>query len=103
MGSYLVIMLCACLVTAATTPLVRRLANDRQWVAVPDDRKVHKVPTPDVGGIAMFVGVVVSLFVAWRMGRFTHLFVGNSEPAGVVIGAFVILCFVRSVYNPTIW
>ncbi len=93
MGSYLVIMLCACLVTAATTPLVRRLANDRQWVAVPDDRRVHKAPMPDVGGIAMFVGVVVSLFVAWRMGQFTHLFVGNSEPAGVVIGAFIILCF----------
>jgi UDP-GlcNAc:undecaprenyl-phosphate GlcNAc-1-phosphate transferase len=93
MGSYLVIMLCACLVTAATTPLVRRLANDRQWVAVPDERKVHKVPMPDVGGIAMFVGVVVSLLVAWRMGQFTHLFVGNSEPAGVVIGAFIILCF----------
>ncbi len=93
MGSYLVIMLCAFGVTAASTPLVRRMAINRQWLALPDERKVHKLPTPDVGGIAMFIGVVVSLFVAWRMGRFSNLFVGNNEPAGIVIGAFIILCF----------
>jgi UDP-GlcNAc:undecaprenyl-phosphate GlcNAc-1-phosphate transferase len=49
------------------------------------------VPTPDVGGIAMFAGVVVALALAWRMDRFSGLFDANSESIGVLLGAALIL------------
>jgi len=88
---YLIIGLCAMLVTCATTPLVRAFARAKNWVALPGDRKVHTVPTPDVGGIAMFAGVVVALALAWRMDRFSGLFEGNSESVGVLLGAALIL------------
>lgn len=89
--SYLIIGTCAMLVTFLTTPLVRAFARAKNWVALPGDRKVHTVPTPDVGGIAMFAGVVVALALAWRMDSFEGLFQGNSESIGVLLGAALIL------------
>ena len=88
---YLLIGACAMLVTFLTTPLVRAFARAKNWVAIPGERKVHTVPTPDVGGIAMFAGVVVALALAWRMDRFSGLFEGNSESVGVLLGAALIL------------
>jgi UDP-GlcNAc:undecaprenyl-phosphate GlcNAc-1-phosphate transferase len=88
---YLIIGACAMLVTFVTTPLVRAFARAKNWVAVPGERKVHTVPTPDVGGIAMFAGVVVALALAWRMDRFSGLFEANSESVGVLLGAALIL------------
>lgn len=88
---YLVIGFIAMAVTAAATPAVRMLARSRNWVAMPGERKVHTTPTPDVGGLAMFAGVLASLFVASRMDRFDRLFEGNSEPTGLLLGAMVIL------------
>ena len=91
LSGYLIVGAVATAVTAATTPLVRRIARRRGWVAMPSERKVHTVPTPDVGGIAMFAGVVAAMFVAWRMDQFSGFFEGNSEPTGLLLGALVIL------------
>ncbi|MEY4996259.1 MAG: UDP-N-acetylglucosamine--undecaprenyl-phosphate N-acetylglucosamine-phosphate transferase [Actinomycetota bacterium] len=88
---YLIIGACAMLVTFLTTPLVRAFARAKNWVAIPGERKVHTVPTPDVGGIAMFAGVVVAFALAWRMDRFGGLFEANSESIGVLLGAALIL------------
>ncbi len=88
---YLIIGACAMLVTFLTTPLVRAFARVKNWVAIPGERKVHTVPTPDVGGIAMFAGVVMAFALAWRMDRFGGLFEANSESIGVLLGAALIL------------
>ena len=88
---YLIVGAVAICVTAATTPLVRALARAKNWVAMPDARKVHTVPTPDVGGLALFAGFLAAFFVASQMDRFSPLFKGNSEPLGVVLAALVIL------------
>ena len=56
----------------------------------PDDRRVHSTPTPDVGGIAMFLGFVAALAVAWQMDSFAELFTRNSEPLGVLLAAIVV-------------
>ena len=90
-GGYLIVGFFAMFVTLVTTPLVRRFARNHNWVAMPSERKVHKVPTPDVGGIALFAGVLAALVLAWNMDRFSPLFNGNSEPTGVLLGAFVML------------
>ena len=88
---YLIVGVCAMLVTLVSTPIVRALARRQGWLAMPDERKVHSVPTPDVGGIAMFAGVFVAIALAWNMDRFSPLFSGNSEPLGVVLAALIIL------------
>ena len=89
-AGYLFIGAVAAIVTFIATPVVTRVAHRVGWVVQPDERRVHKVPTPDVGGIAMFVGFVVALGLAWRMGRFAPVFDNNSEPLGVLLAAAVI-------------
>ena len=89
-AGYLFIGAVAAIVTFIATPLTVRLALRRGWVVAPDERRVHQVPTPHVGGIAMFLGFVVALALAWRMGRFSPIFNNNSEPMGVLLAALVI-------------
>ena len=91
LNGYFIVGFCAMIVTLIATPIVRSFAKKRNWVAVPDERKVHTVATPDVGGIAMFAGVVVALGLAWQMDRFSPLFRGNSEPRGILLAALLIL------------
>ena len=89
-AGYLFIGVIAALVTFVSTPFVVKLATRMNWVVAPDERRVHKVPTPDVGGIAMFMGFIVALAIAWKMGRFSPVFDNNSEPLGVLLAAIVI-------------
>ena len=91
LGAYIVVGLVAMLVTAAMTPVVRILARRRNWLAIPNERTVHSEPTPNVGGIAMFVGLVVAFIVAWQMNQFSFVFEDNSEPIGVLVAATAIL------------
>jgi UDP-GlcNAc:undecaprenyl-phosphate GlcNAc-1-phosphate transferase len=89
-AGYLFIGVIAALVTFVSTPFVVKLATRMNWVVEPDERRVHKVPTPDVGGIAMFLGFIVALGIAWKMGRFSPVFDNNSEPLGVLLAAILI-------------
>jgi UDP-GlcNAc:undecaprenyl-phosphate/decaprenyl-phosphate GlcNAc-1-phosphate transferase len=81
----------AAAVTLLLTPVVRYLSlRFGVGVVPPDERRVHTTPTPAVGGVAMFAGLVTALFVASQMDRFSSLFTANSEPVGVLIAATVI-------------
>ena len=87
---YLIIGAVAAIVTFFVTPVVTRGATRVGWIVMPDDRRIHTRPTPDVGGIAMFVGFLAAMLVAWRLDRFSLVFDNNSEPVGVLLAALVI-------------
>jgi len=89
--AYLVVLAVAGVTTLAVTPLVRRLAVRVGAVVRPDERRVHTRPTPTLGGIAMFAGLVVATVVAWRIDAFAPVFSGNTEPLGLLAAAAVIL------------
>lgn len=89
--SYLVVLVVAAATTLAVTPLVRRLAIRVGAVVRPDERRVHLRPTPTLGGIAMFAGLVAGMVTAWRLDAFVEVFSGNSEPLGLLAAAAVIL------------
>lgn len=59
----LMVGITAAIVSWATTPLVRKLAIAKGAVDDPnqDERRVHKVATPRWGGMAIFLGLIVSL------------------------------------------
>jgi len=46
----------------ALTPLVRALSVRKGWMAYPQKERRHKEPTALLGGIAIFTGIIVSLF-----------------------------------------
>ncbi len=88
-SEYLAIGACAAGATFALTYPVKRLAVRFGWVVAPDERRVHTVTTPDVGGIAMFGGFLVAMLVARLLGSFDSLF-STSELVGVIVAACVI-------------
>jgi UDP-GlcNAc:undecaprenyl-phosphate/decaprenyl-phosphate GlcNAc-1-phosphate transferase len=88
---HLGVALTAAVATAAAVPLVRRLAYRLGAVDTPSDpRKVHREPVPTLGGIAMFVGFVVAMAVAWALPGFGPLFGSTSEPIALLVGAALI-------------
>ncbi|MFN9037934.1 MAG: hypothetical protein ACK5YO_16645, partial [Planctomyces sp.] len=53
----------AFLLAVVMTPLVRRAAPALGLIDLPGDRKVHVVPTPRGGGIAIFLGVLIPALI----------------------------------------
>ena len=88
--SYGIAFAVAAVVTFITTPLVRRVAIRVGAVVGPEERRVHTVPTPTLGGAAMFVSFLVAMVVASRLSGFDNVFRGSSEPLAVALGATVI-------------
>lgn len=64
-------------VTAAVTPLVRRLARSWGVLDRPDARKVHsRGDIPRLGGAAMFLGIVAALALMTLEGESTRMMAG---------------------------
>jgi len=96
--SYLLVAGVAAIVTYLMTPVVRLVALRLDAVDRPGGRKVHAIPTPTMGGLAMFFGFLGGLALASRMEVFQPLFLASglpgfgpvvvvSEVLGVAIGA----------------
>jgi UDP-GlcNAc:undecaprenyl-phosphate/decaprenyl-phosphate GlcNAc-1-phosphate transferase len=64
---YLLVACVAAIVTLLLTPVARRLAIRVKAVATPRDRDVHAVAIPRMGGVAIFAGFALALFVASRL------------------------------------
>ena len=90
MVAYAAVFAVACGVTLAMTPLVGRFARRVGAVVRPDDRRVHDVPTPTLGGLAMLAGFVAAMALASQLDEFDPVFAGSTEPIGVVLAAAVI-------------
>jgi UDP-GlcNAc:undecaprenyl-phosphate GlcNAc-1-phosphate transferase len=88
--SFLVVGGVAALVTLLLTPITRLLAFRVGAVAAPDARKVHEVPTPSLGGLAMLGGVGAGLIAAWVSGDFDPVFTSFTDVAGVVVAGLVV-------------
>jgi len=87
---YVVVAAIAAAVTYLATFPVRSVAVRIGFVAAPDERRVHRRPTPYGGGVAMFVALLAAFMVASVLPAFHAIFSGSSEPLGVVLGAAVI-------------
>jgi UDP-GlcNAc:undecaprenyl-phosphate/decaprenyl-phosphate GlcNAc-1-phosphate transferase len=88
-NAYLIVGGAAAATTFVSTPVVRWAAVKAGRVTPPDDRSVHLKPTPSVGGVAMFLGLVTAVGLASRMGRFAPLFKNSDELIAVVVAAGV--------------
>jgi UDP-GlcNAc:undecaprenyl-phosphate GlcNAc-1-phosphate transferase len=62
---YLSTLLLALFVTISLIPFFMKIAGKMKVLDVPDERKVHTVPIPRVGGLAIAIGVFVAMFF-WR-------------------------------------
>ena len=78
MTTYVLILASALILAVGVTPLAQRLARRTGMVDKPSARKQHTVPTPLLGGLAIYVAVILALIV-----------LGNRFYVSQVVGIFV--------------
>jgi UDP-GlcNAc:undecaprenyl-phosphate GlcNAc-1-phosphate transferase len=89
--AYLVVFGASALTSFLATPLVRRLALGIGAIYQPNDRTVHAVPTPTIGGLALFAGLLAGLGVSRTLPFFDQMNAGSAEPLGAVVACTAIL------------
>ena len=82
--------LTAAIITYFATGWVRIIARRLGAVAYPREPDVHLQPTPRMGGLAMYIGVVAAVLLASQLPALTRGFVYSSGmPAVVVAGGLI--------------
>lgn len=76
--------------TFLCTPAARWLALAWGAVARPRDRDVHAVAIPRMGGVAMFAGLTLALYVAKRLPALQNAFDSGPEFVWIVVAAGII-------------
>src|SRR4051812_12608039 len=88
---YLVVFAAAAVAAFAATPLVRRFSIRINAIDQPSDRKVHPKPTPTLGGLAIFFGVIVAIGLSHVMPAFDAMYRSSSETTAAIVGGLVIV------------
>jgi UDP-GlcNAc:undecaprenyl-phosphate GlcNAc-1-phosphate transferase len=83
--AYLIVFLVAAGTTSVLTPLVRRLAVRFGAIDAPSERKLHTIPTPTMGGLAMWGGFLVAIGVSRVLPFFEPMNAAAVEPLAAVV------------------
>jgi len=92
-SAYVIVFVVAVVGTFVLTPICKVVARRLGVLAPVTDRAVHAEPIPYLGGVALLLGFLLALVVAWRIEGFAPMFEGSSLPLGVAAGA-VVMCAV---------
>lgn len=88
----LLVLFTAAVVTYLATGAIRVGASKFGAVAVPRDRDVHVTPTPRLGGIGMYLGMLAALLFAQQLPALTRGFEFTQDvPAALVSGLVIVL------------
>lgn len=90
---FLLVAVVAAAVTAVCSYVVLRLSRRYRLAPEVRERDVHKQPTPRLGGVAMFIGILVALIFAGTLGPFAGVFGGRTQ-LWVLLGACALIAFV---------
>ncbi|GAC1611645.1 MAG: MraY family glycosyltransferase [Mycobacteriales bacterium] len=91
MREYALVRCVAAAVTYLLTPIARRLAIRIGAMAEPRDRDVHAIPTPRLGGLAMYAGVCAAFLVAHQLPALSGVFKYSDVQAITVAGGVIVL------------
>lgn len=84
--------LVALVASVVLTPLIRVAATDAGFLDEPEARKVHQVPIPRLGGVAIgtafYIGMATALVVARAIGSPLNLATGHLP--GILVGSALI-------------
>ena len=98
MKFYLLAGVISAVVSFLVSCVVWKLGVKYKWYPKVRERDVHRTPTPRLGGIAMFLGVIVSLLCAWFLfpaiagqDYFRLVFAEPGRVLAVLAGATIIV------------
>ncbi|GEL95604.1 MraY family glycosyltransferase [Cellulomonas composti] len=90
MRVYLLVGLLAAAVTYLMTPLARWCALRWGAITAVRDRDVHAIPTPRLGGLAMFLGLLVAIVMASPLPFLADVYDDPRSLVGIVGGAALV-------------
>lgn len=92
----LLAVIVAFLFSFAFTPLVKKFAEALGAIDNPNERRINTVPIPRMGGLAIFVGVMVSILMFVEVDK---------KISGVIIGSLIIVIMgaVDDIINLKAW
>src|ERR1700761_8471298 len=88
---YLGLGLVAALVTWGLSVVILRLSRKYKLYPKIRDRDVHTEPTPRLGGVAMFLGLLIAIGVAWFVPPLRSAFGDSWQIATILIAALIIV------------
>lgn len=91
MRAYLLLLLIAAAATYVLTPLARWCALRWGAITAVRSRDVHSIPTPRLGGLAMWAGIMVGLVMASQLPFLADVF-DRPEPIIGIAAAATIVC-----------
>ena len=93
MREYALVLLVTAAVTYVLTPLVRRVAIATHAMHEPRARDTHTRPTPLLGGLAMYGGLVAGLLLASRLSfvQDPFRFAGSRSQAGLLLAGRLVV------------
>ncbi|HEY9388684.1 MAG TPA: MraY family glycosyltransferase [Mycobacteriales bacterium] len=90
-AEYLLVLCVAAAVTFILTSIIRVVAVRWGAMARVRDRDVHAIPTPRLGGVAMYGGIAAALLVAQLMPTLQRNFRQGSETTAVLVAGGLIM------------
>jgi UDP-GlcNAc:undecaprenyl-phosphate GlcNAc-1-phosphate transferase len=88
---YLLALLISATVAYLMTPVARWCALRWGAITAVRDRDVHAIPTPRLGGMAMFAGILVAIVMASRLPFLENVY-ANPRPLIGIVGGAAIVC-----------
>ena len=88
---YVLVAGISALVTFALAFAILKLSHRYRLYPKIRERDMHTRPTPRLGGVAMFFGVVIAIAVASQLNTFSIIFTEPLQVTGVLIAAFMIV------------
>ena len=100
MNTYLTLFLISLFASLFTTPVIRRLAQRLGWLDVPaDGRRLHALPVPRLGGVAVFGSTVLALALLPFVDNLVTRQLAAQWQAVVAVLASSTLVFLFGVYD----
>jgi len=88
---YLLVLLIAAAVSFLATPLARWCALRWGAITAVRDRDVHVIPTPRLGGMAIFAGMAVAIGMASKLPFLSAVY-DNPRPLVGIVGGGALVC-----------
>jgi len=87
---YLLAFLTAFFITLYLTPKVIAFAKKIGATDQPSERKIHKVPIPRLGGMAIFGGLAIAICLTLLYGKLFHTHIDQKLIHGIFYGSLIV-------------
>jgi len=97
MSQYFLPFILTLILSAVLTPIIRKLSLKWKLFDYPAPRKVHKKPTPRLGGVAVFLSFLIVvkgylIFAPEKLSFVSEKIIGiDKNLLGVLLGAFILI------------